>query len=165
MLRKALLTVAVILVLCGVELQAQNNTTNLEAYAHVMKPIILERTSNLNFGAVTVGAEGGNVVIAQNGNRSKNGDVALLQSSFGAANVTITAQELNWVMIDLPGGILLSDEGSNTLNMVLDPSLSGYTETGVTGILNMQIGGTVYIPAATPVGEYSGSVLLSVVYY
>ncbi|GAB1350305.1 hypothetical protein MASR1M107_25200 [Ignavibacteriales bacterium] len=55
MLRKTLLTVAVLLLLCGAELLAQSNIDDMEARAYVFRPIVLERTSNLIFGSVTVG--------------------------------------------------------------------------------------------------------------
>ena len=165
MLRKALLMVAVLIVLCGFELRAQSNIDNLELFTFVYKPLVLDRTSNLNFGWVTVGTNGGTVIIAQNGARSNSGDIALVTSTASAANVTITAQDWTWVMITLPNSATLSDGGSNTLSMTFDPSISGQQPTGGTGILEMQIGGTVTVPANTPVGSYTGSVELSVVYY
>lgn len=164
MLRKALLTVAVLLLLCGFELRAQSNQTDLYAFANVYKAIALNRISNLNFGSVTVGTNGGTVIIAQDGTRSKTGDVGLVQSNPTAANVTITAQDWAWVMISLPGSTTLSDGGSNTLSMTFDPSISGEQPMGGSGTLTMQIGGTVQIPQSTPAGIYSGSVELTVVY-
>ncbi len=164
MLRKALLTVAVLLLLCGFDLRAQSNQTDLYAFANVYKAIALSRISNLNFGWVTVGTNGGTVVIAQDGTRSKTGDVGLVQSNPTAANVTITAQDFSFVLITLPEVTMLSDGGSNTLSLIFDPSISGEQPTQGTGILEMKIGGTVQIPQSTPAGVYSGSVELTVVY-
>ncbi|GAB1350304.1 hypothetical protein MASR1M107_25190 [Ignavibacteriales bacterium] len=89
----------------------------------------------------------------------------MVQSTHSAANVTITAQSYQTLIITLPATTILSDGGSNTLNMTFDPSHSGFVDTNESGILNMQIGGTVEVPAATPIGTYSGTVELSVVYF
>jgi hypothetical protein len=127
--------------------------------------LAITNTQALGFGKFVAGS-GGTITIDTNGARSASGGVALIISAGGTAatfNITESNPDVsNAYIVELPpNGTVTLSSGSNSMaidNFVSNPSglLSG-TQT-------LSVGATLTIGPNQPVGSYSGSFSVTVVY-
>lgn len=167
MLRKIFFTLAIILLAMGGDASAQSPTSQMIVRAEVYKAITLTKLSELEFGKLAVGLNGGSVTVSNNGLRSKNGDIALVSSTVNAALIRIEAEGTMPVTITMDNTIYLNDGSNHELQLILTASqpIGEYIYLDQSGILPVNIGGTVEIPQGSPVGTYTGTVNFSVVYF
>lgn len=167
MLRKTFFTIAIMLLAMGAEAMAQSPTATMSVYATVYKAITLTKGTELEFGKLAVGQNGGTVTISTNGVREKSGDIALVSSTYNKAAIQINGEAGMPITITMNDWVYLTDGASHELLLELDASqtIGGTIFLDGTGILPVNVGGTVTIPSGSPVGEYTGTVNFSVVYY
>lgn len=167
MLRKIFFTIAIMLLAMGSEATAQSPTATLHVYATVYKAITLTKSTELEFGKLAVGQNGGTVTISTNGVREKSGDIALVSSTYNKAAIQIDGEAGMPITISMNSSVTLSDGNGHDLSLALAASqlIGELIFLDETGILPVNVGGTVTIPSGSPVGEYTGTVNFSVVYY
>ncbi|GAB1350300.1 hypothetical protein MASR1M107_25150 [Ignavibacteriales bacterium] len=167
MLRKIFFTLAIMLLFVGTDAMAQSPTTSLSVSARVYKAITVTKTRELEFGKLAVGLNGGSVTVSNNGSRSKSGDIALVSSTVNSAQISIEAEGDMPVSISMQNVILLNDGENHELELTLTASqlIGEIIFLDETGLLTVNVGGTVAIPQGSPVGTYTGTVNFSVIYY
>ena len=167
MLRKIFSTLAIMLLFAGTDAMAQSPTASLSVSARVYKAITVTKTSELEFGKLAVGLNGGSVTVSNNGSRSKNGDIALVSSTVNSAQISIEAEGTMPITISMQNVIMLNDGENHELELTLTASqpVGEIIFLDETGNLTVNVGGTVAIPQGTPVGTYTGTVNFSVVYF
>lgn len=167
MLRKIFFTLAIILLAMGGNASAQSPTAQMIVRAEVYKAITLTKQSELEFGKLAVGLNGGSVTISNDGLRTKTGDIALVSSTSNAALIRIEAEGNMPITITMDNSVFLNDGSNHELQLTLSASepIGEYINLDQSGILPVNIGGTVQIPQGSPVGTYTGTVNFSVVYF
>jgi hypothetical protein len=132
------------------------------------RPIQVTPSQNIGFGAFTMGASGGSVIITPAGSRSATGDVILLSLgyTFSAAAYRVVGNPgtvvslLNGADVSLTGsngGSMLLHIGSSSpaSPLVINTTPPAYTELFVGGTL------TVGNAAANPPGAYNGTFFIT----
>lgn len=167
MLRKIFFTLTIVLLVMGAEALAQSPTANLEVWARVYKAITLTKNTELVFGQLAVGPVGGTVSISTTGERTKTGDIALVNGLVSAAQIFIEAEGGMPITITMDDLVELSDGENHTLQLDLTSSqpIGESINLDGTGLLTVNVGGTVDIPTGSVTGIYTGTVNFSVVYY
>ncbi len=167
MLRKIFFTIAVMLLGMGVDALAQSPTAQMSVTARVYKAITVTNTRELAFGQLSVGTNGGTVTISNNGVRSFTNDIALVTSPYNSAQISINGEGDMPITITMNDLIYLNDGNSHELQLNLTASepIGQIILLNETGDLSVNVGGTVTIPAGSPVGNYTGTVNFSVVYF
>jgi hypothetical protein len=137
----------------------------LQAQEPPPRPITVTVTAqNLSFGAFTLGAVGGTVVITAGGSRNATGDVILLGLgySFSTALYQIVANPgtvvslLNGPDVPLPG----SNGGSMILHIGASSPVSPFVTNAIPPLSTpLNIGGTLTVGniVANPAGSYTGT--------
>lgn len=167
MLRKIFFTIAVMLLGMGVDALAQSPTAQMFVTARVYKAITVNNTRELAFGQLSVGTNGGTVTISNNGARSFTNDIALVTSPYNSAQISINGEGDMSITITMNDMIYLNDGNNHELQLNLTASepIGQIILLNETGDLSVNVGGTVTIPAGSPVGDYTGTVNFSVVYF
>ena len=139
-------------------------TTSGSASLEIYAPIAVKQTQGLEFGAVTAAAAGSVTVDAGSGARTSAGGVSVLapanpQKTPRQATFTITGQSNAAITVTVGAAITGFAGGITgvTLPAVLPTALSGDSAT-------FTVGGTLRIPAAVPIGLYSGAYTVAVNY-
>lgn len=134
------------------------------------KPIKVSTFQNLSFGAFFQGVAGGSVIIYPNGSRSVTGDViqASLGFSYYPAIFEVEANPGCLLVIQKGPDVLLSGSNGGSLTLHLgdtspaSPFVNTLTPPGKTQV---RVGATLLVgsPLANPVGNYSGSFLITII--
>lgn len=143
--------------------------------AQEQPPIPLQvevRTSRfLNFGAFTVGTNGGTVKVNFDGNRTANGDVFLLNlgDSPSAALFDVTANPGTIITIHTPGRIQLTGTNGGNIDLEIDSFSTGQnfiTTANPPQVNEVFVGGTLNIPngASADPGRYNGNFTLTFIH-
>lgn len=128
-------------------------TFNGTAIANVIAPLILAQTAVMNFGTVSVGAGGGNIVMTSAGARTVTGDANAIAAGSGAAGgYTITGENAQAYTMTIAGGILTDTAGANPINL----SAFTFVQPGLTGAaVAFTVGATLTLPGSLPGDTYS----------
>lgn len=149
--------------------------SSTEAFSQENPPIPISVEVNtarfLNFGAFTVGTNGGNVSVSYDGNRTANGDVFLLNlgDSPSAALFDVTANPGTIISISTPPTIELTGTNGGNINLTIDSFSTGQTFITTANPPNVNevfVGGTLNIPngASADAGRYNGNFTLTFIH-
>ena len=144
---------------------AQVAPTNGPATAtlRVTKPLILTRTSHLDFGTVVVWGNG-TVDMEQDGSISCTAATLTCDPSGTPAGFEIQGTNNRVVQINAPANVTLSN-GTDSLTLVTDfPATRTLNSSGVGNVTPFSIGGSVALAENTPAGTYVGTINVTVQY-
>ncbi|MFA6127955.1 MAG: DUF4402 domain-containing protein [Bacteroidales bacterium] len=158
----------------GVNANAQTTTTlaATPASAKIITTLTLTAGTELKFGTFSISATTpGTVVISTAGDRSRTGGVDLAGIDvFSAASYTVGGESGYQYGIVLPESDVTLTSGANTMavNTFLAHTASAGVD-GLTGTLGgsgdtFTVGATLNVPAAKPIGTYSGSFNVTIAY-
>ncbi len=130
------------------------------ASVKIIAPIAISKTSDMYFGNITA-VNGGNVILAPNGNRSKTGGVTLPSATgtVSAALFDVTGEINATYAITLPTGNYSitrvgGTQSMNINNFTSNPSVAnGGSLTN--GLQKLKIGARLVVPAAPVPGIYT----------
>ena len=152
--------------------QTAGATATAHAYATIITPITLTKTTDMNFGNIVAGTSTGTVVLVVNATRMSTGGVILPTATPG----TITSAKFETkglanatYAITLPTSINISKNGSNGNNsMIVNGFNSSPASTGGilsnSGTQNISVGATLNVGANQDAGEYEGTFDVTVCY-
>ena len=144
---------------------AQVGPTNGPATAtlRVTKPLILTRTSHLDFGTVVVWGDG-SVDMEQDGTISCTVATLTCDATGTPASFEIQGTNNRVVQINAPASVTLSN-GTDDLTLVTDfPATRTLNSSGVGNTTPFSIGGSVALAEGTPGGTYIGTLSVTVQY-
>ena len=160
--------VAVAILLTGHSVNAQVSTMTAQVLAPSKKsvPIVINKTSNWEFGFLFTGSTPGTATISTGNVLTSAGGITPMASSAAtpsAAAFTITGDNSAVYSIVFPSSMTLTRRGG-TEKLTLD----AFTKTGsgvlVNGSEKIVIGATLHIGALQPSGSYVGTNYITVVY-
>lgn len=128
-------------------------------------PIAINQNVGLAFGRFASGNGTGTVTVPPVGTRSFSGAVALVgNSEYSAAWFTVTGEPNTAYAIVLPGAVSLSSGGNSMSVGTFASSLGTSGLLSSTGSQALYFGATLSIGALQPMGNYTGSFDVTVVY-
>ena len=141
-------------------------------YSQENPPIPIEvkvRTARfLNFGSFTIGNSGGTVIVDPNGQRTKTGDVILLNlgSTVSSAMYEVTANPGTLITISHDLNFVLSGSNGdyvNVDNLTYSVNKTFITTAASTSINEIEVGGTLNVGnlSYNRPGAYSGTITLT----
>lgn len=143
-----------------------------EALANVLRPLSLNKSSDLSFGSILRPSSGSGSVTFDSTDASRDvtgtGALALGSPAPSLAQYTVSGEGGQTFSIDVNGQNEVEMTGPGTLSVTLNddagvsPTLDG--ALGQEGFYNFRVGGTFPMSHDTPVGAYSGTFLVTVVY-
>jgi hypothetical protein len=162
----------------GVNIYAQGTSTTATASATIIAPLVISKTTDLNFGNVAVNTSLGTVVTtaALPTVRTRTGGVTLPATSgtTTAAKFHVTGEIGNVVNITLPtrnatNPVTITGPSSATMTVdtftddgAISGSLHQVTLTG--GAADFYVGATLNVAGSQTVGLYTGSFTVSIDY-
>jgi len=130
-------------------------------------PIAIVKTGDMAFGPVVSGGAGGSVVLDPTGTRHPTGDL-LPVGSGSAARFDVSGSPGAQYSVQLPGSLQLDDGAGHLLDVGAFTTTASSGAVGVldgsSGTQSLQVGATMTVPAAQPLGTYTGSLTVTVVY-
>jgi len=150
------------------DLFAQTNVASVNARAGVVHAITITKTTDLNFGNLSVGSTGGTVVYDPNtlSRTASAGSSITLPSVTGnptLATFTVSGESLYSFIVTLPSTTLTLDDGlSHT--MTVNSFTSNLSSSGSIGTLNssgtatLTVGATLNVNANQYVGTYNSTI-------
>ncbi len=154
-------------VVLGNNVNAQNSSeASSSASAELISPITITNEVPLNFGKIAKSDELGTVVISHDGSNTATYSPATMKTTLispTAAKFNITGDKDEKFSVTLPSSIKIS-KGSDemtitpTMNLTATNNVLGATAT------ELYVGGTLTIPAAQPIGSYTGTFNVTVSY-
>ena len=165
---------AAIVLLCSNRNWAQNSSTQeVSAAAAIYAPLRLLKLTDLSFGSIVQGPNGGNVVMSERGSRSfptdplgpsaYNGLSTLTRSGAMAASFIVTGEPSNSYSISTPATVVVSDGSHEMIITLGKPIGQNVSPEGTMARLSSEgtdawkIGGTLIVGARQPSGLYTGS--------
>jgi hypothetical protein len=128
-------------------------------------PITINQNVGLAFGRFASGNGAGTVTVPPLGTRFFSGAVALVgNSAYSAAWFTVTGEPNTVYTIVLPGAVSLSSGGNSMSVGSFESSPGGTGLLGTSGSQALYFGATLSIGAHQPMGNYTGSFDVTVVY-
>lgn len=172
---KKVILVAAIAIAAGFssKVSAQSSTASADAQATIITPIAISKTTDLNFGVMSVSATtAGTCVLSTSNGRTATGGVNLSTTGTQSSNAayTITGQEDATFAITLPGSATVTKEVGVTMNIkdftarVQDAGADATTGTLTGGTRTMSVGATLEVAAGQATGVYNGSFDVTVAY-
>lgn len=129
------------------------------------RPITVNKTVDLAFGAFYQGATGGNVYVSASNIRTADGGVVLLGMGYTVAPAvfSVSGNPGTLVTVLLGPAVLLNGSNGGSMTLTLDSNTSPVSPFVLTGgspaTKDLTVGGklTVGSPASNPPGSYSGT--------
>ncbi|MBW0144009.1 DUF4402 domain-containing protein [Sphingomicrobium clamense] len=140
------------------------------AQALVLVPLQLTKIADLDFGTVIRGTTDGTVVISAFGSaRAAGGGVTLHPGDEGNraefATAATPGQQVDFTLTYPVGGVLSDGNGNDvTLQALFLDGPSSRTADPVLGVIFVNVGGIVEVPANQVDGEYTGTFTLTAEY-
>lgn len=182
-----LIVAAFVAIPVSVFAEVEGTTLTTDAKANVVEALTIETNTaggefggaSLNFGSVTPGNSGGNIILTPTtaiatGTRSATGTVDLIGSNASCALYTITGTSGSQYTVTLPSGsVQLTGEGGSgtntmtlsTFSIQIDALAAGVvTGTLTSGTSNFAVGGSLSVAADQNPGEYTGTFPVTVAY-
>lgn len=150
---------ASVLTLGMTAVSAQAATATADARATILSPVVVTKTSDLEFGVIANGTSGGTVTVSTAGARTCGAGLvcsgAVTAAGFGV--VGVTAQTVG---ISVPANVTLNGGGSS-----MTATLSASDATIVLdGTDAFTVGGVLTVGAAQASGAYTGTFTVTVNY-
>jgi hypothetical protein len=142
------------------------------AHADVLRPLSLDKTSDLSFGSIIRPTSGSGSVTLDAADASLEvtgaGAAALSSPAPALAEYTVTGEggQAFSIDMDIESAVEMTGPGalSVTLNTNADPAPALDGSPGQEGSYDFRVGGTFPVNHDTPVGSYSGTFFVTVVY-
>jgi hypothetical protein len=165
-MRRCLIIGGLLALAPGHAFAASGNSTTVSGTtsATVVGPISLKHTPGaiLNFGTMTVGAGGGDVIVTTAGNGVAIGAVALVPSAGSSADqFSVTGDPNRNFSVTTGSGYVTA--GSSSMLFATTPSAT-QTTLGATGTGTFSVGGSLLIGSGIPPGVYTGTYTVTVAY-
>ena len=143
---------------CYAATNAQSTAT-ATATATIVTPIAISKTADMNFGNIAVTSSGGNVVLANDGTRTKTGGVTLpaTAGTVTAAAFTVTGTSGYAYSVTLPSAAVTLTRASGSETMAATAFTHDATGTLTGGTENIKVGATLAVAAAQVAGSYVSS--------
>ena len=148
-------------------LAANSATAPFTAKAKIVKPLTLEKASDLDFGTITMGAglTSSNVVVGRTGGATTSCGANLTCTAPVAASFNVTGvalQQLSVTLSNVPATLVHTIDNTKNVSFSVDPDTS-LTLNG-SGLGSFDIGGSITVVAATADGDYDGNIDVTVSY-
>jgi hypothetical protein len=146
-------------------LHAQSVSASATVSATIVTPISITKTTDMNFGNVSVAGSAGTVILSTAGARTTTGGCSLSTANPGtvtAAAFTVNGTGTYTYAITLPSTATTIVNGGN--NMTVDTYVSNPSGTGAltAGTQTLLVGGTLHVSATQATGLYTLASGLSV---
>jgi uncharacterized protein with beta-barrel porin domain len=141
-------------------------TATANAAATIVTPISIEKTVDLNFGAIVPSATAGTVIVGSDNSIDKTGGVTLipLLGTHSAASFTVTGAATAQFYVTLPTSLSLNKDGG-TETMTVSTFTHNATGTlDATGAEDFNVGATLAVAANQAGGVYNGTFDVTVTY-
>lgn len=141
------------------------STATATTTAKVVGPISITKNVDLNFGALSVTATAGTLVLAPAGTTSVTGGVSTQGGALAAASFAVAGDASATYSITLPGSITLSDGGAPAETMTVGTFTSSPSGTGTldaSGAQTLTVGATLSVGASQAAGTYTNTTDLDV---
>ena len=150
-----------------VDVQAQASSAQGDASASVIEPLTATALEDLSFGAITVGTDGGTLVVAANGAGAQVGGSVRQMCSNAAqcqthpAHFAVSGEAGRSYRVNLPDSLLAQGDRTGTSLTVDSLSFASRNRStadggqlDVDGKDTFSVGGTLQVPAGTPADIY-----------
>jgi len=159
-----LIAIAIVILGFSATTFAQSDAT-ASAFATLITPISITKTTDMNFGTVAASATAGTVALDYTGAATPSGGTTLVAGGAArkAAEFQVTGQNSSSFSISCPTSIVLTSLESNTLTVNAISPDSGATSTlSNTGSKTIKVQGTLLVPAGAAAGVYKNETDLKV---
>jgi Domain of unknown function (DUF4402) len=148
-------------------LAANSATAPFTAKAKILKPLTLTKTSDLDFGTITLGAalSSSNVVVGRSGGATTSCGTNLTCSAPTAAAFSVSGvalQQLNVALSNVPATLVNTVDATKSVAFSVDPDASVTLDSLGAGAFD--IGGSITVLSSTADGVYNGTVDVTVSY-
>lgn len=147
---------------------ARASTTTAPAEAAIVTPLSAVKTEDLRFGSIVPGTAAGNVVINNaTGARTSSGPLTLVGGDFGRAQFLGLGSSSFLVLIQRTGPlpVLTRSGGTQTMNVTALTGLPQLRFFPGTGIIAVNVGGTLAVGANQMPGIYTGTFNVTMNYF
>jgi hypothetical protein len=141
-----------------------STTVSGSTTATVVGPISLKHTAGavLNFGTMTVGAGGGDVILTTTGTAVAIGAIGLVPSAGSSADqFSVTGDPNRNYSVTTGSGYVTA--GSSSMLFATTPS-AAQTTLGATGTGTFSVGGSLSVSSGIAPGVYTGTYTVTVTY-
>ena len=141
-------------------------STSANATARIIKPLTIEKQTDLDFGDITVWGTGTATMSATGAINCPGGGTTLVCAASGTpAEFTVKGTNNQVVTVSMPAAVSLTTVGStDTLSLALtNPGTLTLSNSGQTGTA-LKFGGSMTIPQDTDDGQYTGTFSVTVNY-
>ena len=169
--KKPFIAFAFITASVGMPNIAHAEEKTVQGFASLVSPIIIGTVIPFNFGDVVPSANAGTVVLSTSGSRTASGGASLGNGTLARAGyIPMIGSPSGTVTLTLSGAVTMAEVGDSTKTLTVDNftvkiGASG-TEQAYSSPINaalnasdgrseVNIGGTLNIPANIPVGDYA----------
>ena len=164
---KRITCLVVILSITAITGAYAQESASASATATVVTPIAITKSTDMNFGNVTVKSDAdGTVILAPAGTREATAGASLptTAGNVGAASFTITGEANYTYSITLPESVQLSSDG-NVMSITNFKSVPSGTGTlSAQGAETVSVGATLNLGVGQAAGEYTATEAVTVNY-
>jgi len=152
----------------GMGMPAAAATQSASVTANAVKPLVISKLQDLDFGSVTLGPgtwSNASVSLSQSGAFSCTSTNVVCSGVTSVAQYNVQGSNKQTVRISAPNVTLVNQsDPTKTLTLVTDaPATILLTSSGIPGT-NFSIGGSVTLSSTTAAGTYSGTFNVTVDY-
>ena len=152
----------------GMGMPAAAATQSASVTANAVKPLVISKLQDLDFGSVTLGPgtwSNASVSLSQSGAFSCTSTNVVCSGVTSVAQYNVQGSNKQTVRISAPNVTLVNQsDPTKTLTLVTDaPATILLTSSGIPGS-NFSIGGSVTLSSTTAAGTYSGTFNVTVDY-
>ena len=152
----------------GMGMPAAAATQSASVTANAVKPLVISKLQDLDFGSVTLGPgtwSNASVSLSQSGAFSCTSANVVCSGVTSVAQYNVQGSNKQTVRISAPNVTLVNQsDPTKTLTLVTDaPATILLTSSGIPGT-NFSIGGSVTLSSTTAAGTYSGTFNVTVDY-
>jgi hypothetical protein len=161
---KQLILLAIVMIVgFSASVMAQGVTATATTTATIIAPLTITNAVDMVFGTVSAGVNGGTVVLATDGTRTRTGDVQLSVFAAGspsAASFSVTGEGAYTYAITIPTGDYTITE-TGAASMIVNAFVSDPSGTGAltAGVQTINVGATLNVGASATqtAGVYTNS--------
>lgn len=159
-------TIAIILTVLVFVFIEHSYAQNCTAFATIVPPLQLIKTSDLSFGEIVAGSQNGKVSVGIDNSRTASGGIHLVttEENLNTAAFDIQGFPNSSFTVSIPSYVFIS-HGPN--NMKVENFVSSLGNTSILdsrGVAALKIGATLNVNANQSVGVYTGAFDVTVAY-